>query len=167
MVESVIGVIDNAITKKLTTGRYNIVFTTNRVIIAQAQSFGKMMKISAMGTAISAPLGLGIGPGARIPGDMIRNNAFESAREMEKMTPKRILESEKSNFSINYSEINRIEIKRGSFWRSTKIRIFKDEKKYYEYVLANRGFSQRVSQNLFQKYKKIIKRSFKGKLIEK
>ncbi|MFH8132370.1 MAG: hypothetical protein QW321_02065, partial [Candidatus Aenigmatarchaeota archaeon] len=95
----------------------------------------------------------------------IRKLVEEAAENMKNSSPQELLASSSSNFFIAYENITKIEIIAGSFWRSTLIRIFVDEKRYYEYKLVNRFLSTGISRELLNKYVNIIRSVLGDRLI--
>ncbi len=137
MIEEVLGLIGNTEGrgKGRAMRRYALVFTSNRVIVAKTAG--------ALGIALKAGLGAAFG-GPAGGYEAVKKHDKKMSKKSAKIVglpAKEILEADKLNYAIPYSDIVKVEMKRGGFLSSPKIVISTTHKKHTFRIVEKKAFN--------------------------
>ena len=134
MVEELLGVIDHTEGKGKgrTMKKWSLVFTSNRVIAS---------KISGtLGVALSGLSGV-LGEVGRAD---INRRVRGSSEEIPGMSAEDILTADKDNFAIPYSDIVKVEAKKGGILSPTSLRFSTADRNYKFNILKKKKFDEYV-----------------------
>jgi hypothetical protein len=134
MAEELIGVIDHTEGKgkSRTMKKWSLVFTSSRMIAS---------KISGtLGVALSGLSGV-LGEVGRAD---INRRVKEMAEDIPGMSAEDILNADKDNFAVPYSDIVKVETKKGGLLSPTSLKFSTTDKKYQFNILKKEKFDEYV-----------------------
>ena len=73
--------------------------------------------------------------------DAADSRAKQKAEKLRELSPESILKADKNNFAIPYSDITKVEMKKGGRMRGSKLKVFTDTKKYDFRIFSKRALA--------------------------